>query len=161
MGSVQLILLIGGMALLGAMSLMIYNSFNSKTDFGLYNEAYITASGIGQSMIDKILTKSFDQKSIGKSFTTPDSLTVVGSLGPDAGESSVNLYNDIDDFKNYVQLDTMSVLTVFRTRVDVRYAQKFNPGTNSNVRTFTKRIDVFVTNTYLIDTLKFNYAVTY
>jgi hypothetical protein len=162
MGTAQLILLIGGMTILGFMSIMIYSSFNDKTDFELYNEAYITASALGQSMFDRILTKGFDQKSIGKSFTTPDSLTAVGSIGPDTGESSVNLFNDVDDYKNYVKLDTMGILGVFRTRVDVRYVQKFNPDNNSSVRTFTKRIDVFVTNMYVRgDTLKFKYAVTY
>lgn len=161
MGSAQLILLAGGLILLGAVSLTIYNSFNNKTDFELQNEAYITAASIGQSMIDKILTKSFDQKTVSHSYTVPDSLTSVGLLGPDAGETSVTSYNDIDDYKNYVQLDTLSVLGVFRTKIDINYAQKFNPDITSNARTFTKRIDVFVTNTFLKDTLKLNYGVTY
>ncbi len=161
MGSAQLILLAGGLILLGAVSLTIYNSFNNKTDFQLQNEAYITASSIGQSMIDRILTKSFDEKTISHSYTVPDSLTAVGSLGPDAGEASVAAYDDVDDYKNYIKLDTLSVLGVFRTKVDINYAQKFNPDITSNVKTFTKRVDVFVTNTFLKDTLKLNYGVTY
>jgi hypothetical protein len=147
--------------LIGGIALSINNYFSRNNNFELYNEACVTAAGLGQSMIDRILTKQFDQKSIGKNFTTPDSLTVVGSLGPDAGESSVSLYNDVDDYKNYIKTDTMSVLGVFHTRVDVNYAVKLNPDNISNVRTFTKRIDVFVTNSYLSDTLKLSYAVTY
>ena len=161
MGSQQLILLFGGIALLGAISITIYSSFNFNTEFELYNEAYVTATGIGQSTIDRILTKHFDQKSIGKTFSTPDSLTSAGSLGPDTGELSVNQFNDVDDFKNYVKLDTLSILGIFKTKIDVGYTQKFNPDNNSTVKSFTKRIDVFVTNTYLQDTLKFQYAVTY
>ena len=147
--------------LIGGIALSINNYFSRNNNFELYNEACITAAGLGQSMIDRILTEYFDQKSIGKTFTTPDSLTAVGSLGPDAGESSVASYNDVDDYKGYIEYDTMAVFGVFTTRVDVNYAQKFNPDVISNVRTFTKRIDVFVTNSYLGDTLKFSYAVTY
>lgn len=149
------------MVILGVLSLLIYNSTNSKTDSDLGNEAYITASGIGQSMIDQILNKSFDQKSISKTLTLPDSLTAVASLGPDSGESTVGLFNDVDDYKNFIKIDTLSVLGIFKTKVDVNYVQKFNPDVKSNVKTFTKRIDVFVTNAFLPDTLKLKYAIAY
>lgn len=161
MGSQQLILVIGGMMLLGTIALTINNSFTSKTDLEIYNEAAMTGAAIGQSVIDRILTRSFDQRTVGRIFRSPDSLTAVGSLGPDTGENNVTLYNDVDDFKNYVKYDTMSVLGVFRTRVDVNYVQTANPEVISSSRTFVKRIDVFVTNQYLGDTLKIFYAVTY
>ena len=161
MGLSQLILLAGSLVLLGVISLTIYNSFNSKTDSDLYNEAYITASGIGQSVFDQILTKSFDQNTVTTPVTSTSSLTAVASLGPDAGESSVLLFNDVDDYKNYTRVDTMSVLGIFNTRVDVNYVSKMNPDQISATQTFTKRIDIFVTNSYLKDTLKLKYATAY
>ena len=161
MGLSQLILLAGSMVLLGIISLTIYNSFNSKTDSDLYNEAYITASGIAQSIIDQILTKSFDQNTRTTSVSNPSSLTAVASLGPDAGESSVLQFNDVDDYKNYTRADTMSVLGIFNTQVDVNYVSKMNPDQISAAKTFTKRINIFVTNTYLKDTLKIKYATAY
>ena len=36
-----------------------------------------------------------------------------------------------------------------------------NPDVNGLSKTFTKRIDVFVTNTYLQDTLKLKHVITY
>lgn len=161
MGLSQLILLAGSMVLLGIISLTIYNSFNSKTDSVLYNEAYITASGIAQSIIDQILTKSFDQNTRTSSVSSPSSLTAVASLGPDAGESSVLQFNDVDDYKNYTRVDTMSVLGIFNTRVNVIYVNKMNPDQISAAKTFTKKIDIFVTNSYLKDTLKIKYATAY
>lgn len=161
MGSTQLILIAGSLVLLGFISLTIYNSFNSKTDSDLYNEAYITASGISQSIIDQILTKSFDQNTRTTSVSNPSSLTPVASLGPDPGESSVVQFNDVDDYKNYTRVDTMAVLGIFNTRVDVNYVSKMNPDQISGTQTFTKRIDVFVTNAYLKDTLKIKYATAY
>lgn len=161
MGSAQLLLVAGGLILLGIVSLTIYNSFGSKTDSDLYNEAYITGSGVAQSIIDQILTKSFDQNTISATITNPNSLTAVNLLGPDAGESNVIQFNDVDDYKNYSRNDTLSVMGIFHSRVDVNYATKMNPDQLSGTRTFTKRIDVFVTNVYLKDTLKFSYAKTY
>ncbi len=160
MGTAQLIMLLGGLLLLIFLSMTFYSSFRSKSDIELYNEALITGTAIGQSIIDEISTRAFDQKTVTKSITVPDSLTVVGSLGPEVGESNSTLFNDIDDFKNYVRLDTL-VMGVFRTRVNVNYLSKMNPGLISSSKTFTKRIDVFVSNLYLQDTLKLNYVITY
>lgn len=161
MGSAQLILIAGSLILLGFISLTIYNSFNSKTDTDLYNEAYITASGVAQSLIDQILTKAFDQNTVSASVTDPNSLTDPALLGPDAGENNVTLFNDIDDYKNYSRDDTLNVMGIFHSRVDVNYAVKLNPDQISSARTFTKRIDVYVSNVYLKDTLKFSYAKAY
>ncbi len=161
MGSAQLLLIAGSLILLGIVSLTIYNSFGSKTDSDLYNGAYIAATGVAQSIIDQILTKSFDQNTISANVNNPNSLTAVNSLGPDAGESNVSQFNDIDDYKNYTRDDTLSVMGIFHTRVDVNYTLKMNPDQTSGTRTFTKRIDVYVTNFYLKDTLKFSYATAY
>lgn len=161
MGSAQLLLIAGGLILLGIVSLTIYNSFGSKTDSDLYNAAYITGTGVAQSIIDQILTKSFDQNTVSATVTDPSGLTAVNSLGPDAGETSVTQFNDIDDYKGYSRSDTLSVMGVFHTRVDVNYALKMNPDQLSNARTFTKRIDVYVSNVYLKDTLQFSYVKAY
>lgn len=161
MGTQQIILVIGGMVLLGLLALTFYNSYNSKTDLDIYNEAIISASGIGQSIIDEIQAKAFDQNTVSHSVNNASQLTAVGLLGPDAGESSPANFNDIDDYKNYVRFDTLNTLGVFKTQVDVNYAVELNPDQISSVRTFSKRINVFVTNNYLKDTLKLNAVSTY
>ncbi|MEW5843462.1 MAG: hypothetical protein AB1775_09385 [Bacteroidota bacterium] len=161
MGTQQIILVIGGMVLLGLLALTFYNSYNTKTDLDIYNQAIITASGIGQSMIDEIQAKAFDEKTVSKRVNNVSQLTAVGALGPDSGETSPANYDDIDDYKNYMRLDTLNTLGVFTTRVDVNYAVKLNPNQTSSSQTFAKRIDVFVTNTYLKDTLKLNSISTY
>ncbi len=161
MGSAQLILLMGSLILLVILSINFYSSYRSKSEIDIYNQALITGTGIGQSIINEIQTRAFDQKTITKAITSTDSLTAVDSLGPESGETSVTNYNDADDYKNYVRYDTLGVLAIFKTRVDVKYAAKMNPDLNSLSKTFTKRIDVFVTNTYLQDTLKLKHVITY
>jgi hypothetical protein len=160
MGSAQLIMLIGGLLLLTVLSMNFYSSFRGKSDTEVYNESLITGTGLGQSLIDEISTRAFDAKTVTKNCTQADSLTSPGALGPEAGESSSTQFNDVDDYKNFVRLDTM-VMGVFRTRVNVNYTSKMSPNTISATRTFTKRIDVYITNTYLVDTLKMNYIISY
>ncbi len=161
MGSAQIILLMGSLILLVLLSLNFYSSYRSKSELDIYSQALITGTGIGQSIIDEIQTRAFDQKTAINAITSKDSLTAVGSLGPESGENSVTQYNDADDYKNYVRYDTLSVMGIFKTRVDVKYAAKMNPDVNILSKTFTKRIDVFVTNTYLQDTLKLKHVITY
>lgn len=161
MGTQQIILVIGGMVLLGLLALTFYNSYNTKTDLDIYNQAVITASGIGQSMIDEIQAKAFDQNTVNNRVHNPAQLTAAGSLGPETGETSPLNYNDIDDYKNYVRLDTLATMGIFRTSVDVNYAQELNPNQISSIPTFSKRIDIWVTNVYLKDTLKLSSISTY
>ncbi len=161
MGTQQIILLVGSLILIIILSLNFFSAYRSKSELDFYNQALITGTGIGQSILDEIQTRSFDQKTVTKAIISTDSLTDVGSLGTDSGENLVTKFNDADDYKNYVRLDTMGVMGVFRTRVDVKYAAKMNPDLNSLSKTFTKRIDVFVTNTYLQDTLKLKHVITY
>ncbi len=161
MGSAQMILLMGSLILLVILSINFYSSYRSKSEIDIYSQALITGTGIGQSIINEIQTRSFDQKTVTKAITSTDSLTAVGSLGTESGETLVTNYNDSDDYKNYIRYDTLGVLAIFKTRVDVKYATKMNPDLNSLSKTFTKRIDVFVTNTYLQDTLKLKHVITY
>ncbi len=155
-----MIMLIGGLLLLTALSATFYSSFRGKSDVEVYNQSLVTGTGLAQSLIDEISTKSFDAKTALKSYTTPDSLTSPGSLGPESGETSASQFNDVDDYNNYVRQDTL-VMGVFTSKVKVKYAQRMNPNQYSSVRTFSKRIDIYVTNTYLPDTLKMNYIITY
>ncbi|PIE44078.1 MAG: MSHA biogenesis protein MshD [Gammaproteobacteria bacterium] len=61
---------------------------------------YAKSVEIGQAYMDEILTKRFDETSpVGGVPATPvGSLTPVANLGPDAAETSRNLYDDVDDY---------------------------------------------------------------
>lgn len=161
MGAQQIILILGSLLLLTIFSLNFYSAYGDKTKIDLHNQALITGTGIGQSIIDEIQTRAFDQETVDKPITSTDSLTAISSLGPDGGEPSANRFNDVDDYKNYIRYDTLHVLGIFKTVVDVCYANKMNPEVNAGGRTFTKRIDVEITNRYLQDTLKLKHVIAY
>lgn len=161
MGSIQMFLTIGGLALLSVLMLMFFSSSAVQSDTKRSNEAVITATGVAQSLIEEIAAKAFDEKTITHTLNKTDSLTLANSFGPDAGETNRLLFDDIDDYNHYSGNDTLGGLGVFHYQVRIRYAQKFNPDIISLARTFTKRADIDVTNSYMQDTLKLTYVYTY
>ena len=163
MSSGQQILVLGAIILLSIFILRVYSTENGHIKNSITNEAIITATGVAQTLLEQIQTESFDQMTVSKSVSTPDSLTAPLSLGPETGETSVAKFNDVDDYNNYFEVDTMGILGAFNVRTKVYYCTKMNPDVSSAVRTFSKRIDVFVYNKYLylIDTLKLSKVISY
>jgi hypothetical protein len=125
------------------------------------NEAILTATALAQGMIDEISTRAYDEKTKTSGVTVADSLTTSGSLGPDSGESSVSLFDDIDDFNNYTKTSGLQRLGNFVFKVNVYYVQNLLPDTKILTRSFSKRIDVAVYNQYLPDTLKLKTIISY
>lgn len=158
MSSIQQFLVIGGMALFSYLLLNYYKADTNQTATALYNEAIITATSIGQSIIDEIQTKSFDETTIQSTKTSPEALS---SIGKEVFETSSSIKNDIDDYNNFVRKDTLSRLGVFTTKVQVYYVDLNKPNVKSPTKTFSKRIDVYITNKFLQDTLKLNHIFSY
>ncbi len=161
MGGVQQLLVIGGILLLGYLALSFYRSNSVQSSIELSNEAVITGTGIGQSTLDEIQTKAFDQQTVSKTITSVDSLTAPSNLGPDSGETNSTLFNDIDDYNGFVRQDSLGRLGTFLTSVSVYYVNPTNPSNRSTLRTFAKRVDIFVTNMFLPDTIKLNLVIAY
>lgn len=135
-------------------------SINSTTlDVGYTKdmaEYRITATSLGTSMLEQSSALAFDEKTVDSVASVITSLTVAGSLGTDATESSVDLYDDIDDYHNYVKYDTLTNSAIFKTRVRVAYATVSGSDiVTTTTRTFSKEIVVEITSDYLID-----YSVT-
>ena len=157
-----MILIVGGLIILTLLGMNFSESYKWKSQIQYYNEALIASSGLGQSIIEQIMKRSFDEKTRTKAVTSTDSLTAVASLGTDSGESNVLLFDDVDDFNNYTRNDTLSIYGIYNISVKVYYNVKMNPNTKSNTRTFSKRVDVKVYNPYLgIDSVKLNHIITY
>ncbi len=161
MNTGQSLMVIVGILLLTVFILTVYRASTARITISLVNEATITATGLAQSLIEEIQIKSFDEKTIGQTVTSTDSLTASGLLGKDTGEILVTQFDDVDDYNNYTRSDSLSRLGTFYSKVDVYYVQKFTPEAKTSSRTFTKRIDLFVTNFSLTDTIKLFHVVSY
>ncbi|MBM4175511.1 MAG: hypothetical protein FJ213_04970 [Ignavibacteria bacterium] len=161
MNTGQTLMVIVGILLLTVFILTVYRASTARITISLVNEATISATGIAQSIIDEIQMKAFDENTTTSGVSSTNSLTAVGSLGPETGETQSTLFDDIDDYNNFTRSDSLSRMGTFNTKVQVYYVQKMTPETKSLSKTFTKRIDVFVFNFSLTDTLKLYHIVSY
>ncbi len=161
MNSGEQILSIFAITILTLLILSVYNSYANKDTAFYNNEAIITGTGEAQSMLNEIKSRAFDQNTVNKAVSSPDSLTPTANLGPDLGESVSTQFNDIDDYNNYTRADTMSRMGIFNIKVNVYYIANMSNGVKSTVPTYSKEVDIFVTNFSLPDTLKFNQVITY
>jgi hypothetical protein len=127
----------------------------------LDNEAIIAATGLGQTLIESLTSRSFDEKVIDKYYEVPDSMTSPLELGPDSGESDVTMYDDFDDFNNYSQTDSLIRLGTFNVSVVINYVHKEKADSAVDERTFYKLATVSVSNKYLFNTLKLHYLASY
>jgi hypothetical protein len=163
MSAGQQLLVLGAIVLLSIFILRVYTTENSNTKNTVTNAAIIKATGVAQTLLEQIQTEAFDSATVSKSVSTTSALTPVSGLGPDPGETSFTKFNDVDDYNNYSEIDTIGSTDIFNVKVRVSYATKMNPDVPSSVPTFSKRVDISVYNKYLnlIDTLKLSKVISY
>lgn len=161
MNTGQTLLVTVGLLLFTIFVLTVYRTTTSRFAFAIANEALLTGSGIAQSLIDEISVKNFDEKTINKVVSIPDSLTPPNLLGPDAGETDVSKFDDVDDYKGYHRTETLARLGNFDSWVNVYYVNPNNPDQMSLSRTFAKKVEVFVRNNFVTDTIKMYRIISY
>jgi hypothetical protein len=159
--SIQTLLVIGGMAILANLNLLVNGTIILSQESTFDNEAILTANGLAQSMLRSVTARAFDEKTIAREVTSPDSLTLPAALGPEAGEVSAN-YDDIDDYDGYVETINTARLGSFTVSVVVDYTTAALGGNPSLVPTFFKRVQVTVSgNKYLKQNVVLKTVVAY
>lgn len=159
--NIQTFLVIGSLAALTYTSLNINNKISTQTTWELNNEAMFSGTGIGQSLLEEIELKAFDERTISSRINTTDSLTTTAALGIESGESILTTFDDFDDYNGYIKRDTLNRLGVFSAEIEVYYVNTMSPDVRSESRTFSKRVNVYVSNKYLLDTLVFVKIASY
>lgn len=160
MGSIQQLLVLGGIFILSFLSLTFFRSSDVQTGTMIENESLIAATGAGQALIDEIAMKAFDETTVSNFVILSNGLTLPASLGKDAGEINFSQFDDIDDYRGYSRIDSLRG-GKYTTTISVNYASL----TNYNLvawQTFLKRIDASVVffnySKKSLDTLRlFNY----
>jgi len=171
-----------GQTLLTIMSLMLLGriilSMNTTTlDIGFTKdmaEYRIAATSLGTSMMEETSAQNFDEKTLDSTITISSASQFSSSLSLDAGESTVNDFDDIDDYNGYSKADTLESEpgkpgAIYTTMVTVNYVTVL--GSNvvvSLTQTYCKQITVKVTSPFLWnyltnkqDTLKFRQVFAY
>jgi hypothetical protein len=139
------------------MSRVILSTNTATLDTGYAKdlaEYRITATSLGTSTLEYANALAFDEATADTFVTSTQSnlLTAAASFGPDAGETSSTLYDDVDDYHNYVKVDTIQNSAIFKTTARVEYVSVTTSSmTVTTTKTFVKQITVEVTSDYMRD----------
>jgi len=159
MGSGQTALVLGGLLLFSFLALTFQNVANQNITTNYENEAIITATSLSQSILETIQLKAFDENTL--SSAVQDSSELSPTLGKEAGESSEAAFDDIDDYLNYQGTFSMDRLGDFQVSVNIYYVNQTNPDLALMSPTFSKRIDITISNGYLENPINLYSIVSY
>ncbi|MBI1811368.1 MAG: hypothetical protein HY035_04560 [Nitrospirae bacterium] len=104
-----------------------------EAKFGVDAEIRVTATNVAQQLLEEIKAKCFDETSVSGT-TCIQTAAASTTLGPEAGETALSLYDDVDDFNDLAPAslgttpctDTVTVNGIGFTRQAV--ACYVNPG---------------------------------
>jgi len=154
MGLGQTLLTIMAMVLMGRMIVSTNASVVNTGSVKDMAEYRITATSLGTSAIESATALAFDAASVDTFITATriNELTASGQLGPEYGETTPALFNDVDDYDGYTRVDTIPNSAIFTTSVRVDYVNVVsNSITPTTTKTFNKMITVYMTSDYLVD----------
>lgn len=136
----QIMLTIGSFVLLSFLTISVNNTITNRMDETYQAESVIASTTMSQALLQEISLKAFDEQTVSGTVDSVSGMTAVSSLGRD-GEIFPN-YDDIDDYKNYTRLDTVSN-GIFQSTVNVWYCNSSTLD-SSSVKTYYKKIAVSV-----------------
>ena len=155
MHSGQTMLVIAAFVLLSTLTLSINSTMITSSNLGLEMEVNLNALSLGQSLLDEMLNKDFDENTTGgRRINVEAKASTI--LGPDAGEvitgadiypyKSKKIFDDFDDYNGYERAANDSILGIFTIKAEVKYADENTPDNNSLAKTFQKRATITVTH---------------
>ncbi len=164
MGTGQTLLTIAALMLLGTVILSTNRSLGDTNQVLLNSNVGLEEVSLATSIIEEAQGKSFDEQTDTSNVTVLNQLTPANQLGQENGDST-----DLDDFDDYnglygqgrTEVDTLSTGIYYAyTRVHYVTLSK-GLDNNSNTATWSKRLDVWVWNKDVPDTVKMHTVFSY
>lgn len=154
-----MILTMGAMIFLSAMVLRV-NTVSLQNSSTMYNTKFdILAVSIGNTMLEEISKKAFDEQTISNTLTNKSKLTQKSVLGAD-NETYAN-FDDIDDYNGYSFVDSTMPSAKYNVSCSVGYVNDTSPDKIINNRKWTKRITVKITSKSMKDTVTLSTLYSY
>ncbi len=161
MGSNQLLLIVAALAILITLQLAINGSLIRSYTADFDNEATIDATAIGEAMVDEIVVKPFDVRTINTVVYNLANLTRSDSLGRESSDSLVSAnerepfksrlgFNDVDDYNKYSRIVTSPRLGDYHVKDTIYYVGGASYDSATNSQTFYKKVVVTVTHPNLL-----------
>ena len=167
----QTMLSAGALVLLTILVINAHRLVVQSGDAALSAEAAQIGIDLAQSLLDEIQTKKYDQFSDDSGYQPTSDFTEAAALGPGAGESftlpdtvlykSIGKYNDVDDYNGYTRNAAVGQFQGFELTVTVVYVRDDDPDTVVGYRTYTKRVQVTVSNASYFKDMTFMAVVSY
>ena len=165
---------LGGLVLFGIFLLSTNSIILNQSDIAVSNEFYISAIGLGQSLIDEAKGKKFDEAAVAGTLNAIGNLTDPSSLGRETGETyttpdsswtgsfrSLTAFDDFDDYNNYTRMVSTPRADKFSITSRIGYVSETWPDSTKTVRTFAKKMTVTVSSPYLSNTVVLEYLFIY
>jgi len=159
MNTGQMILTMGAMIFLSAIVLRVNTVTLINTDTQYNSKFDILATSIGNTMIEEISKKAFDENSLSSTLTKTNELTNKNQLGPD-GET-YSQFDDIDDYDGYSYSDSTLPSAIFDVVCSVDYVKDTEPDKIDNQRQWTKKITVKVSSKSMEDVVTVSTLYSY
>lgn len=173
MNSGQSFLVIGAFIILSTLTLNVNATLINTSSTGLEMEATLDAVSIAQTLMDEILTRDFDQNTVGGiRVYSPNDMTRSSDLGVDGSESIVgdhgvdtsstgkfeskSKFNDVDDYKGYHRRAWNPRFGWFDVSASVCYVDEDDPDNGPTHRSFYKRVTITVTQQNLVKDMNNN-----
>lgn len=161
MNSGQSLLSIGALLLLSLTVLRVNNSILSTDTVLQDSKLGILGVSLATSLIEEASKKAFDLASAEDAVTDLDQLTSPWGLGPGAGETSPETFNDFDDFNGYTEVISSLPSAPFTISCEVCYVSDNNIDGKIMEKTWHKKIIVKVTSPSMRDTVKLSNVYSY
>jgi hypothetical protein len=149
MSGIQSLMSVGSLILFTMLILQRNSLTINHISRTLQIEAIAASTSLGQSIIERIHSVAFDEKTTIKEVETSNELSDV--LGPEAGESMLAQFDDVDDYNGFSWNGATEKFGTMNAKVIVSYGTEANPDIISSTKTFFKKVEVRVTNQYLMN----------
>lgn len=159
MGSGETLITLGAVFMLSFAAINMNNSFTENNDFFNQTKFGLESIALANSIIEEASQLPFDEMSwdTTKVEKMASDFTPHGNLGPDYGETNNMLFDDFDDFNNFMIMDTTQQ-NVYQISCKINYINPANPDTFISTQSFFKKITVSVKNTINDDSLALSYV---
>ena len=152
---------IGAIALLALVSLRFNTTVLENKTVEVENKVYLTAFSLADDLIEEIKQKAFDEQTVEWKAIPAEDLSPASSFGPvDPGESTVNTFDDIDDYHGYQKAVSLPHVENYSVMSTVDYVSATDPDVYSSTQTYFKRITVRVTSPYISHPVKLSFVFT-
>ena len=156
MGTGQMLLTIGAIAILGGVILTVNRNIDNTGAVLLHSNIGIEEVSLATSIMEEAQSLAFDEVSDTAVVTSTSQLTSPNLLGQENGDST-----DLDDFDDFnglnnngrTEIDTLAT-GIYYVYTKVCYINQNDPMGKATTQTWNKRLDVWVWNASSPDTVK-------